>query len=55
MNETALIQYAACGPAAAVSRPPRIGPIAQLTFSIDWSNAFAAGSSSSETRFGMPA
>ena len=54
-KETALIQYAACGPAAAVSTPPRIGPIAQLTFSIVCRSAFAAGSSSAGTRFGMPA
>ncbi len=45
-NDAALIQYAACGPAAAVSTPPRIGPIAQLTFSIVWRSAFASGSSS---------
>ena len=55
MKETPLIQYAACGPADAVSRPPRTGPTAQLTFSIDCRSALAAGSSSSDTRFGMPA
>ena len=40
-NDTALIQYAASGPAAAVSTPPTTGPTAQLAFSIVWSSAFA--------------
>ena len=54
-NETALIQYAASGPAAAVRMPPSTGPTAQLRFSTVWRSAFAAGSWSGGTRFGMPA
>ena len=54
-KETALIQYAASGPAAAVSTPPMIGPAAQLRFSIVCRSAFAGPSMSSETRFGTPA
>ena len=54
-NDPALIQYAACGPAAAVSTPPSTGPAAQLMFSTVCRTAFASGSSSSGTRFGTPA
>ena len=43
-NEPALIQYAVCGPVAAVSTPPSTGPAAQLTFSTVCRSAFAAGS-----------
>ena len=54
-NDTALIQYATCGPAAPASSPPRTGPIAQLTFSRLCSSPFAAASSSAGTRLGTPA
>jgi len=54
-KETALIQYAACGPAAAVRTPPRIGPIAQLAFSIVCKSALAFPSCAAGTRFGTPA